>query len=209
MKSMIIHGEDRAINFLQKAKNIARLSAETRQKITDGKMKLVPGRLVIRKDMTNASGTQDLVLSGETKDQGLRNFDNAKLPSDNPFIIAAIKIAGIETAIASPAAAVDYTSVRKDLPAGLVNGKLEIFQDGGKILELEVVEATTNAVTASVVGSDDVKQLEEMALLVDNKEFEFKLTTPKGVAIAPVDNAKKLHVEVLALGWEIRKDTAV
>jgi len=206
---MIIHGENRAIEFLQSAKNISRLAGETKEKIKSGAMKLVPGRLYVRKDLTNASGTQDLVISGETKDQGLRNFDNAKLPSDNPFIIAAIKVAGIETAEANPANVVDYTSVRKNLPAGLVNSKLEIFQDGGKILELEVVEATTNSVTASVVGSDDVRQLEQMALLVDNREFEWKITTPKGVAISPANGANKLHVEVMLLGWEIRKDTAV
>lgn len=203
MNQTTLQGPGRVKEFLATDRNVAKLSGETITKIKSQKMSLKDAILVNRTDVTGFSGKHKLFEGEDKKKQGIRNFADGKLPENRPFVIQSVKLGVKETDKTDPAAVNDYSTLRSDFPAALVNGKLIVSQFEKPVFELEIVSGVVNAVPASVTGKDDVKDFENLALLVDGHEFTWELETANGLSITPVTSGNKIMFEVIMIGSTI------
>lgn len=200
-----MYGEDRVFSFLQKPKIAAQLDADTKTAIANQVLRLDDWTLYNRKQIKGLAGIQDLFLGGDTEEQGIRNFNNGKLPKFEHFVIGAVKIGVVGSSSSSdPAHVANYTSQRSSFPAALANGKLVVEQNDKPLLELEVFEATTQTTSNQAAGNADVFPLKQLRLLRADVPFKWRIKFADGETV--LASTTYLHLEVALLGWKTKLD---
>ncbi len=206
MKSILMYSEKRVFDFLSKGKIKSQLDSDTITGLEAGVLRLDDFVLYNRKELKasgNTSGTIQLFQGGDTEEQGIRNFNNRKLPKYNHMIVAGVKIGVIgSNSSADPAHVANYTSQRSSFPAALANGKLTVSQNDSPLIELEVFQATTQGAALSSVGEEDIFPLGQLRLLKADVPFDWELKFAQDETLLSANT--NFHLEVALVGWKTR-----
>ncbi len=205
MNSQIMYGENRVFDFLAKDKIFARLDEDTKVALEKDALRLDDHTLYVRKNIIGLAGIQELFLGGDTEEQGIRNFNNSKLPKYEHMVISGVKIGVVGSdSTTDPAHTANYSSKRSNFPAALANGKLIISQNDRPLLELEIFEATSQADSNNAAGKDDTYQLKQLRLLRADVPFTWEIKFAAGETVISANTA--VHLEVALIGWKTRLD---
>lgn len=111
------------------------LSVNDKQRITNGQAKMTRGFLYLAKQITAASGTDELLNEPPVKRVGVTNFEDGAVPKNMNLLVDTI-ILEVANAAGTNVDAASYSNVHDDgtLPSAIANAEVEITVDGKVIL---------------------------------------------------------------------------
>lgn len=177
------------------------MSNELAQLISGNQIKLSRHTVYIRKDVSDAAGTFNIIDENTLKVDGVSSLSKTSLPKNQAVIFDKIAIGyalGTVTAGEEGKQAYGTTTV----PPELRNANLVITQNGREVLDLPVADLVKGQ---SSNNSDDYyHDLESFNYLVDDAQMEWQFRFPKGVSVVKGGVGNDLHkyVEVRLQGFK-------
>lgn len=173
------------------------VTTKEKEELASRKLKMQDVTKVIRVNLSNLSGTQDLITDSTTKVIGISDFSGLTLP--NTCVFDSITVKQGEPASGAGGASAAYTRKTATVKNGLLNSKLIIAHDGKPQAELSVSALCTEA-EDNLPSANNGYELVAPIVFAKTKESSIKLAIP--VSLAPTAT-KDLYVEVTLIGSEL------
>lgn len=165
----------------------------------DIKVRLTRHTVFVRKDVTGAAGTYDIIDENTKKVNGVSSISETKLPKNQAVVFDKIAIGFAEgSADGGQEGALDYGKDKS--PAALRNANLVIIQNGREVLDLPVADMVKG--DSSNNPGDLYHDLEGFNYLVDDQPMTWQLKFPDGTSIAAGATGEKKYLEVRIQGFK-------
>lgn len=191
-----------ALSFIQDVS--ANFSNSMSALIDNGQIKVQPGELVVRRNISGASSTFKLLKASDDKIDGVSDFTGDKLPQNEGFIISKVAV-GITVAAASTPG-LEATSNYQDAFTGIIrNSTLSIKQKGRRVLILPF--AIFDFSKSNATSSKDLYfELGSLAYIVDTTPIDLELIVPQGQSV-PATTTATTYMEVRLNGFNVDRKT--
>jgi hypothetical protein len=164
-------------------------------------IKLSRHTVYIRKDVSDASGTFNIIDENTLKVDGVSSISKTSLPKNQAVVFDKIALGyALGTNAGGDEGKLQYDNT--NVPAEIRNAVLVITQNGREVLELPVADMVKGQTTAT--AGDYYHDLESFNYLVDDEQMEWQLKFPKGVSVAKGGAGTDLHkyVELRLQGYK-------
>lgn len=144
------------------------------------------GDLYIRKEITGAGGTIDLITASTTKTNGVTTFDKNRIPATIRMVLERISFgyATTQSNNTDGEAGQRYANLVSGVPAILVNADLIIVHAEKTIVEVPVERLLTKGSVLGTVGAGaDSYWLDSLRELKPNAEINIRLRFPEGKSL--------------------------
>lgn len=183
-----------------------KLPIDNKVDIASGKAQFTLMDKYLRKQLAGGN-QQELVLSAENDEVGLKNFDGNALANGENMVVSGIKLSYAYSASSTDPKAQIYTNAMDAetagssplaVPAAFINGEIEFRVEGTSVLRLPVKKffRESLSVGVGVEGGADTVQLPSPILLKARQAFSIVIHGANGVAL-PANNH---FVEVRLMG---------
>jgi len=152
-------------------------------------------------------GEQALNDSNSKVEVGVSDFNGTLTPTDANGLLRALTVSyGLHAGAAAPAseALVNYSELKKDFPAWLLNSELVLKNRGIEQFRIRVSELVLLDNT-QVVASEWAKELEKTIKVEGGQDLQLFINTPKGAVLDTVDKHHYVRVNLYGIKFADRK----
>jgi hypothetical protein len=178
------------------------LDTDSRAFLGNGELAFEDAHFYVKKEITSMSGINDLVKPSDSEEVGIRSIDRARLPNLQNLILQKVIVRFATHATETDPAKLTFSSKMPSIAIGaLINGEIEIAQDGKTILRLPA-RSFFNAADVDNVDNEGV-ELKNWRLIKAERPIEIKLHCANGETA--LVGSEKNHLEVVLVGTKTRK----